>query len=109
LNSDLEPFAEAALAKVCKTEAGVVTLRADKALLQVGSLEEREGSLSGWSSAGDTAGWLVELPEMGRYQVRVKQSQTEGAAVIYEVQVASERLVTQSVLTNAETVEFKAY
>ena len=100
---------EAALAKVCKMEAGVVTLKADKALLQVGSLEEREGSLSGWSSAGDTAGWLVELPETGRYQVRVNQSQTDGAAVIYEVLVASERLVTQSVLTNAETVEFKAY
>ncbi len=100
---------EAALAKVCKTEAGVATLKADKALLQAGSLEEREGSLSGWSSAGDTAGWLVELPETGRYQVRVNQSQTEGAAVIYEVLVASERLVTQSVLTNAETVEFKAY
>jgi hypothetical protein len=100
---------EAALAKVCKTEAGVVTLKADKALLLAGSLEEREGSLSGWSSAGDTAGWLVELPETGRYQVRVNQSQTVGAAVIYEVLVASERLVTQSVLTNAETVEFKAY
>lgn len=100
---------EVALAKVCKAEGGVATLKADKALIQAGSIEVREGSLSGWSSAGDAASWLVELPEPGRYEVRVNQSQTVGATLIYEVRIASERLVTQSVLTRDEKAEFKAY
>jgi hypothetical protein len=101
----------ATLEKVCLPEAGSISLPVEKAVLAPapGNIEVKKGVLSGWSGAGDAVGWLVEVKEPGRYRVQVSQAQQEGAAVVYDVLFAGERLATKSVLTGGNEAAFKDF
>lgn len=97
------------LEKACRVDSGAALLAAEKAVFSAGQLEAQDGAITGWASAGDAAAWLVEVPEPGRYQVRVSQSQKDGAPVVYDVMIAADRLATKSVLTGGDKAEFKAF